>query len=311
MRESWTQVNHGNLSKRCETSPTSQNGAKLMLKTKQKIALAAMLQTVVMGLKRAFGKGSSAKVRRNGVNWELDLREGIDFSIWLLGTFEPETVRCYRKLVSPGSVALDIGANIGAHSFFLADAVGSAGEVIAFEPTDYAFSKLQRNLALNPELATRMRCMQLMLVGEDDSEMSVRGLYSSWPLKTEPDLHTLHGGRMMSVSGAKALTLDAAVRQLGLDRVDFIKLDIDGFECGMLIGASETLARWHPTILMELAPYALSEQGASLRQLIELLRGHGYRLQRIDNRKPLQMDSRYLESKIPAGASLNVIACAT
>lgn len=279
-----------------------------MLKTKQKIALASVIQKLVMGARHLFGKGPNAKVKRSGVNWDLDLREGIDFSIWLLGSFEPETVRCYRRMVKAGDVVLDIGANIGAHTLLLAKAAGPTGDVYAFEPTDYAYGKLTANCALNAALASRIHCLQYMLVGSEAVGEPAPGLYSSWPLKQDPDLHVLHQGRLMSTSGAQARTLDSAILALGLSRVDCIKLDIDGFECEMIRGASQTLTKWHPTIIMELAPYALDEQGESLRELIRLLKQHGYRLFDLLRGTSITMDAEYLEGRIPPGASLNAIA---
>jgi FkbM family methyltransferase len=242
------------------------------------------------------------------VEWSLDLREGIDFSIWLLGAFELETVRCYQKFVKAGSVVLDIGANIGAHTLLLAQTVGPGGKVYAFEPTDYAFIKLSMNRSLNPCLADRIYCMQYMLVDKDASGGTTPGLYSSWPLDAVDGLHELHQGRLMTTTGAEAKALDSVVSTLNLSRVDCIKLDIDGFECEMMRGASEVLNRWHPVIIMELAPYALQEQGASLQELIRLLKQHGYLLFELSKGMPLTMDSNELEMLIPAGASLNVIA---
>jgi len=279
-----------------------------MLKTKQKIALARMVQTFVMGVRKLLGLGSYTEVMRSGVRWKLDLREGIDFSIWLLGSFEPETVRCYQRIIKSGDVVLDIGANIGAHTLFLAKSAGESGRVLAFEPTDYAFSKLSENCALNNELAPRIQCMQIMLVGEDTENISTPSLYSSWPLKDEAGLHSLHQGRLMTTSDARARTLDSVIMSAGIGRVDCIKLDIDGFECGMMRGAGEVLTKWQPTIIMELAPYALEEQGGSLHELIELLKKYGYALFDLSKGSPLAMDSEKLEKQIPPGASLNVIA---
>lgn len=282
-----------------------------MLKTKQKIVLASLAQTVVMAGRHLLGKGAHTRVMRSNANWDLDLREGIDFSIWLVGAFEPETVRCYRHVVKTGDVVLDIGANIGAHTLLLAQAVGSGGKVIAFEPTDYAYEKLSKNRALNPDLADRICCLQIMLVDSETAGNPTPGLYSSWPLKGEACLHELHQGRLMATSGAQARTLDSVILELGLDRVDCIKLDIDGFECAMMRGSDHVLTRWHPAIIMELAPYALEEQGASLHELIELLRAYGYVLFDLSRRHPLVMEPGWLRKQIPTGASLNVIALAS
>ena len=279
-----------------------------MLNTKQKIALASLLQAIVMIIRKMFNKGSVTQVRRSGIRWNLDLYEGIDFSIWLLGSFEPETVSSYRKLVKSGDVVLDIGANIGAHSLLLAKAVGDSGKVYAFEPTDFAFMKLTKNRELNPNLAGRIDCLQYMLVDQEATDCLAPSLYSSWPLKDNTGLHEVHQGRLMTTISAKAKTLDSVVFSLMLDRVDCIKLDIDGFECGMLRGAKEVLKKWHPVIIMELAPYALDEQGASLEELIALLKHQNYLLYDLSNSAPLVMDSETLRKRIPPGGSINVIA---
>jgi FkbM family methyltransferase len=280
-----------------------------VLTTKAKIRIARCVQGLVMGLRSVAGLTATPQVRRQGVRWQLDLHEGIDFSIWLLGSFEPGTVRTYRKVIRAGDTVLDIGANIGAHTLHLAQCVGPAGRVVAFEPTDYAFAKLVRNTALNPELAQRIQCCQYMLVDAERQRAPTGPLYSSWPLERDDAAkHNLHQGRLMPTSGASARTLDAAVTALGLTRLDCIKLDIDGFECQMFRGAREVLTRWHPTIIMELAPYVLEEQGASLAELVQLLRDFGYALYHTDSGKPLAMDAASLLQLIPHGASLNVLA---
>lgn len=270
--------------------------------------VARLVQVVVMGVRKLIGLGAISTSKRHGIRWDLDLREGIDFSIWLLGSFEPATVRCYQGLVKAGDTVLDIGANIGAHSLPLAKVVGAQGKVIAFEPTDYAFAKLTRNFSLNPELAGRAQCMQVMLVDSDNHDSPAPSLYSSWPLKGEAGLHHLHQGRLMTTVGASLRTLDSVLAPLGLERVDCIKLDIDGSECVMLRGASEVLTRWHPPIIMELAPYVLEERGASLGELIQQLKTCGYALYDASTGKLLEMDAGKLQDLIPLGTSLNVVA---
>ncbi|WP_052808095.1 FkbM family methyltransferase [Methyloterricola oryzae] len=278
------------------------------LNTKQKIALARVLQSVVMTLRSVLGKGPLTEVTRAGIRWRLDLREGIDFAIWLLGSFEPETVRAYQRIIKKGDVVLDIGANIGAHTLLLAEAVGSEGRVIAFEPTDYAFSKLMQNCELNPQLRMQISCNQLMLVGSESKSRDTPGLYSSWPLKYDEALHGVHQGRLMPISGAAVRCLDSVVNSIGIDRVDCIKLDIDGHESDMLKGGSETLSRWHPSIVMELAPHVLQECGTTLQELTGILHSHGYRFYSVSDGSPLPDDPVALARLIPKGGSINVLA---
>jgi len=283
-----------------------------VLTTKQKIHLARWSQCIVMVFRRLLGKGHITVVNRNSISWKLDLREGIDFAIWLMGYFEPSTVSAYKRIIRPGDVVLDIGANIGAHTLPMAKLVGDAGKVIAFEPTNYAFDKLSENCALNPIIASRTIINQVMLVssGYASSVHSAPDIYSSWPLKKEAASHEIHQGHLMSTSRAELLSLDDYVTMHNLSRLDFIKIDIDGFECEMFNGAAKTLKRYRPKIIMELAPYTLVEQGGSLKELISILSDAGYVFYTIDDRRKLPSDSDEINRMIPPGASINILAIA-
>ena len=103
-----------------------------MLTTKTKVSLASLAYKFIATGRTMAGKNNRVTVRRRGLMWSLDLSEGIDFSIYLLGAFERSTVITLEKLVKPGDVVFDIGANIGAHTLGLARSVGSAGRVFAF-----------------------------------------------------------------------------------------------------------------------------------------------------------------------------------
>jgi len=278
-----------------------------VISTKRKIFFARSIQRVVLGIRRLFGRSATAECTRMGFHWALDLNEGIDFSIWLINSFEPTTVRSYSRLVKNGAVVLDIGANIGAHTLPLARLVGMQGRVIAFEPTDYAFSKLLKNISGNPQILPRVTCIQGMLVDTVDREVP-QALYSSWPLDRQQDLHLEHQGKLMTTNGAIATTLDSAINELDLDRLDLIKLDIDGFECQMLRGAAKTLMKWRPILIMELAPYVLEEQGSSIDELLGLLHTYGYSIFSLEGATRLPQSPDSVRKLIPIGSSLNVIA---
>lgn len=102
------------------------------LTTKTKIAVARILQSIVMGARRAMGGGDKVIIRRRGILWDLDLNEGIDFAIYLLGGFELRTLQLYKKIIRSGNIVIDIGANIGAHTMPFAQLVGRLGEDLAF-----------------------------------------------------------------------------------------------------------------------------------------------------------------------------------
>jgi FkbM family methyltransferase len=280
-----------------------------MLSTKDKIRVATALSRVVRTARAAVGASSdNVLVKRGGNAWQLDLKEGIDFAIFL-GLYERTTRRAIHRWVRPGSVVLDVGANIGAHTLELARRVGPSGKVIAFEPTSFAHTKLLRNLALNPSLAAIVKAEQLMLAASDGRRTELQ-IYSSWPLVPADGLHSNHLGRLQPTEGAAGVSLDSYLERAGISRVDFIKLDVDGYECEVLEGARHCLDIFHPPIVMELAPYVLRERGASLAQLVNILGRSGYRFTRLSG-EALSQDVPTLESKIAVGSSINVIARAS
>jgi len=85
----------------------------MALTTKTKMALAGIAYRTIATGRAIVGKSDSANVRRGGVQWCLDLSEGIDFSIYLLGAFERSTRATLQKLVKPGDIVFDIGRTSG------------------------------------------------------------------------------------------------------------------------------------------------------------------------------------------------------
>jgi len=276
-----------------------------MLNTLQRVALARFLSRGLIGVRRVVGASASACVTRGGVKWELDLAEGIDLSIYLLGAFEPRTVSTYKRIVKPGDTVLDIGANIGAHTLPLARIVGEGGHIHAFEPTAFAFEKLMANLARNPQLAGCVQANQAMLVESEDTDTEPE-IYSSWPLSDTEGVHALHAGRAKSTEGARAFTLDAYASKHAIDRVDFVKLDVDGHEGTVLAGANEVLDTHRPVVLMEFAPYVFDEGGFD--RMVALVADRGYAFEDAGSGRALPAEGPALRKAIPFGASWNVIA---
>ncbi len=279
----------------------------MQIASKTKIALARLMQRPFYLARKLLGKSPIVQTRRRGVNWELDLREGIDFSIFLLGSFEPSTVRAYSSHLKEGDVVLDIGANIGAHTLLIAKIVGPSGRVIAFEPTNYAFAKLRQNLALNPDLAERVTLVQAMLC--DDLDGSVPPIYSSWPLvNVDEPLHKHHLGRKNSCDGASKIRLDDWLTDNRIDRVQLAKMDVDGFEATVLRSGANMLRNKQPIFVMEIAPHVLEEHGTSAEEVAGLLCDAGYQFAEMNTGRPFENGVSSMIDSIPANSSRNVFA---
>lgn len=280
---------------------------KTKLNTAQKIALATILHHAIMFFRRIAGYSAETKVKRGGLHWHLDLNEGIDFSIYTLGSFEPATVKLYGTLVKPGDTVLDIGANVGAHTLPLARLVGEAGRVIAFEPTSFAINKLGENLSLNPELVNRVTVLKMMLVAERGAPLEP-SIFSSWPLVSTDSLHEKHRGRLMDTTGAVSATLDQTVEELKLEKIDFIKLDVDGHEFEVLRGAIATIEKFKPKILVELAPCVYAENPQVFDEMLAVFWNKGYSMQSVANGNRLPKDPDKIRKLIPQDGGINVLA---
>jgi FkbM family methyltransferase len=277
------------------------------MKTAHKIGAARMIYHAVHAGRALLGRTDRQTVVRDGITYDLDLAQGIDFAIYLGGIFERSTAIALSKLTEPSSLVLDIGANIGAHTLRLAKLVGPKGRVIAFEPTEFAFRKLRRNLDLNPSLASRVEALHCFLTAKDGTPVP-NAIYSSWPLANEAGLHAKHLGREMQTESAQARSLDSVLAQSADRKVQLVKLDVDGFECDVLQGATSLLRDMRPIFVMELAPYVLEERGTSLDQLLSYFIPNGYAFYDERTQKRLPSSAKELQGLVASGESMNVVA---
>jgi FkbM family methyltransferase len=277
-----------------------------MLSTAAKIRIARLLYSVVHRVRWLFGGGDRVRARRRGINWDLDLREGIDLTIYLAGAFELDTLSALKRLVKEGDTVLDVGANIGAHTLHLARLVGPNGRVIAFEPTDFAVAKLRANLRANPDLESRVAVHQAFLVAEGGAAFADT-VPSSWPVDgSVPDDLRL-GSCGMRVAGALAVTVDSVVAAAGGPDIALIKMDVDGNELEVLEGARSLLQRCRPSIVMELAPYVFRPI-EKFDAMVNLLGSFNYSFRRLASAIVIPAHAEALRAMIPFQGSVNVIA---
>lgn len=223
--------------------------------------------------------------------YELDLGEVIESSLYYSGSFEPRAERIIRDHVHPGATCLDVGANFGYHTFPLARLVGPSGRVVALEPMAQAFAKLQRNAALND--LTNLTLLQTAVGAEANPACEVRFQSS----------YRLDGGRVDEVQVVEVVTLDALPERLGLERLDFAKIDVDGFEGRVFAGAQRTFERFRPTLLFEIVPSAMRDLGDDPLGLLRQLTALGYRLA-ADSGQPFDTPEACLASVPPTGGNL-------
>jgi FkbM family methyltransferase len=197
-------------------------------------------------------------------------------------------------MVGPGAVIFDVGANFGYYALVLAAGLRQTCVVHALEPTEATFQRLCRHIALN-----EMDCVHAHRLALSDApgRASMRGRDgNSGAAFLEP------GAGDVLVS-----TLDEFVAGQGIRRLDFLKIDVEGFEERVLRGGERALRELRPHILFELQPVTLERAGSSVDRLARLLILHGYRLFQADRERLvpliLRNDPGYLVNgfAVPAG----------
>jgi len=273
------------------------------MNTKTKIFLASIISKILIFFRNVVGKKQKLKCIRNDLNWELNLSEGIDLSIYLFGSFETNISKSLEKIIKKkSSTIIDIGANIGSLSLYFAKQIKS-GLVYAIEPTDYAYSKLLKNIKLNPALSKKLLPFQIMLT--ERKKIKPKTIHSSWNLKNSTSSHKIHKGILKPLKKAKTETLDQFVKKNKIRSVDVIKLDVDGYELNVLKSGKKFLTKHKPLIIMEIAPYLYPEFGYSAIDLCNFTLSLGYKIYDINFSK-IENINQFISS-ITHGSSKNVI----
>lgn len=196
---------------------------------------------------------------------------------WLAkGSYERFTRKLFKRALEPGMRVLDIGANIGYYTLLAAKAVGSTGKVFAFEADPENARFLSHNVALNGVADT------VTVIPKAAASRS--GTVRFFSNRANSVLSSLIvEGEATDAVEVECTTVDAAISPH--ERIDVVKLDVEGGEVDALRGMSETISRMDRLILfVECCPYVLALAGGSVTELLDELERHGFRVHLIQER---------------------------
>lgn len=188
------------------------------------------------------------------VNWRIDELSSQQF---LLGSYETYMQAAFAKFVRNGATVYDVGAHAGYHSLLCALLVGPSGRVIAFEPNPRNRESIKRQLSANPAASVTITPYALSdlceTVALDTSHGSGQG-----HLSDEGDF------------SVEARTIDFLIEHEDFPAPDVIKIDVEGHEEQVLLGALETIDKCRPVILCD------RNDDTTLSRVSALLTPRGY-----------------------------------
>jgi FkbM family methyltransferase len=180
-------------------------------------------------------------------------RDGPQKLLYLIGERYVSEANLVRSLLAPGMNVVDVGANIGYYTLMFAQVVGPAGRIIAIEPSPENLPELNLNIERN-----KLRNVDIIpkAVGNAKKGVGLRSGINSGVVRDD----------MPSFSVEQDL-----IDNLITEPIDFMKLDIEGYEGFALEGAQRILSEYRPIVFLEVHPVELKQYGCGVRPIINRL----------------------------------------
>lgn len=190
-------------------------------------------------------KGLVLDIDHNGFKLRLHIEDWIQENLFFLGEYERAELIAMSHCLKEQSVLIDVGANFGIYSLTASKTISNQGKIFAFEPFSENFKKLSVNVALN---GLSQIHLEKMAVGNEDGTAII--YYD----QTERNLGM---ATLNPVDGAvnetiPVVKLDTYVANHQIERIDFIKIDVEGSEYAAIMGMIGTLQKHKPILLVEI-----------------------------------------------------------
>lgn len=207
------------------------------------------IESLAHNLKLLFSTPEGDVYEKNGILFLIPRGYMRTFSealqeIYLLNEYEEHPVK-----IEEGDIVIDCGANIGVASLIFARKAGLKGRVVAIEAEEANFRVLKRTVELNKGKFCEIIPLRYALYKENgELRLFLSQSPASHSLYKNIEHKVIREALTDNFEVVQGKTLDSIVRELNLERVDFIKMDIEGGELDAVYGAKETIANFKPKI---------------------------------------------------------------
>lgn len=180
-----------------------------------------------------------------------------------------------KSFLKPGMICYDLGANIGFYTLLSAYLTFPNGKVISLEPVNKTFERLKANIDINDKISNCVSCYK---IAASNSAGELEIFTASKDLHAWNSLVAPQNKDEFTKEIIKTISLDSLFENENLPVPNFIKIDVEGWEENVLIGAKQILTKFSPTLLIEFTKDNLSRADTSYQKLINILSDYGYNL---------------------------------
>ena len=232
--------------------------------------------------------GLSSIQKHQDIKIKLNINDWIQQNIFFLGCYEDAELKVLSNHLKPDSVFIDIGANFGLYSLIASQYISEKGTIFSFEPFPENYKSLCTNLSLNN--------LQ-RITAENTAVGSETGTLKLYYNSQEKNLGMVSSNQTQNSDfmTVNKTCLDDYLKSKSLEKITFIKIDVEGFEYEVLQGMKQTLQQYNPIILIEVLD-SKSENEVSNKPH-ELLCEMGYKRFFIDDNGNLLSYSQNQERK--------------
>jgi FkbM family methyltransferase len=215
-----------------------------------------------------YSEHSIRIVSRNQINYELDISDFVDFSVYsgLINVGFKKVITFCEK----GNNICDIGSNIGFTLLNFAKVVGEKGFVYGFEPDAISYKKCQRNININDFQNISLNNYGL---GDKHHNVTLETIENKNRGMNKIINQSRFGNNFQRI---KIKTMDHFIKSHIISKIHLIKIDVEGFEFNVLKGATKTIKEMMPIIFIEIDDRLLRFQGTRPKEIIRFLKGFGY-----------------------------------
>lgn len=216
-------------------------------------------------------KNVTRKVKiNNNIIFSLNINDWVQENLYFLGEYEKAELKTLDIFLKEDSTFIDLGANIGLYTLYASRLVGKKGHVISFEPFKENYKTLIKNISLN-------ECSNILAENLAISKKNeIINLYWNVEDRNLGMVSTTYNIKNSKSEIANAVSLDYYFKKNNIGRIDFIKIDIEGFEYQALLGMKEILSNYNPILLIEILPEKGSSELSNAFRIANFLKEFNY-----------------------------------